>query len=469
IYWGIGEQLTGRRQSQCLCYCNKKKDSMTDKRSQSVFLLLVWLQSFQTILHSVNPVFDYSSAVMSESSLEVVHLSASEEKELAVKIAGDLTLGGLFSVHAKGHGWRCGELNEEVGIHRLEAMLYAVDGLNNNNQILPNITVGVDIRDDCETVNTGLEQCLTFLLGSLHNKNGVCSSRELNSESMLVGVVGPAYSSLAIQVASLLRLFHVPQVSYSATSSELSEKNRFDYFLRTVPPDSYQAQAMVDIIKAMNWSAVFAINSRGSYGEGGIRSFDESASNANICTVYRYQLKSKMTRDDFDNIFISFKRKPSVRVVVLFCNSEDVRKVLSAAKRQNLTRHFIWVASDFWGSKYNHLVGVEDVADGAITIELKTNRERLKPFYDHFFNLTPNDNTRNPWFREYWQNHFRCRLGNTSVSGFKTRCYGNESYDSYRNYDSKVSFVIDAIAAFGHALNNLHQDVCGGKPGLCDA
>ncbi|XP_031558729.1 metabotropic glutamate receptor 3-like [Actinia tenebrosa] len=393
------------------------------------------------------------------------------EPRLSVKIPGDLLLGGLFSVHAKGDDSSCGKLNEEVGIHRLEAMLFALDMMNQDKNLLPNISVGVDIRDDCETVNTGLEQCLNFLLESLRNKQEICSRNEppdVNTGPILVGVVGPAYSSLAIQVASLLRLFHVPQISYSATSSELSDKNRFDYFVRTVPPDSFQAQAIVDIIHSMNWSAVYAINSLGSYGEGGMRSFEKFALSSNICTVYQYQLESNMKPEDYDKLIKNFLRKPDVRVVVLFCASDDIRAVLSAAKRQNRNKHFIWLASDFWGSKFIHLRGLEDVANGAISIELKTKRQRLTPFYDYFFSLKPENNTRNPWFKEYWENHFRCRLSNTSDVPFTRRCHGNESDISREHYDSKVSFVIDAVFAFGHALNSLHQDACGGKPGICD-
>ena len=44
------------------------------------------------------------------------------------RIDGDIFLGGLFPVHAKGNSsTMCGEINEQVGIHRVEAMLYAID------------------------------------------------------------------------------------------------------------------------------------------------------------------------------------------------------------------------------------------------------------------------------------------------------------------------------------------------------
>ena len=46
---------------------------------------------------------------------------------------------------------------------------------------------------------------------------------------------------MCVQVANLLRLFKIPQVSYASTSDALSDKTRYGLFARTVPPDNYQA------------------------------------------------------------------------------------------------------------------------------------------------------------------------------------------------------------------------------------
>lgn len=81
----------------------------------------------------------------------------------------------------------------------------------------------------------------------------------------LVGVVGPASSSAAIQVQNLLQLFHIPQVGYSTTSKDLSDKGRFGFFLRVVPSDYYQAQVMVDVVRRHNWTYVSAVNTDGQY------------------------------------------------------------------------------------------------------------------------------------------------------------------------------------------------------------
>ena len=43
-----------------------------------------------------------------------------------------------------------------------------------------------------------------------------------------------------MQVANLLRLFRIPQISPASTAKALSDKTRFEMFARTVPPDTFQ-------------------------------------------------------------------------------------------------------------------------------------------------------------------------------------------------------------------------------------
>lgn len=65
----------------------------------------------------------------------------------------------------------------------------------------------------------------------------------------------------------------IPQVSYASTAPELSDNTRYDFFSRVVPPDTLQAQAMVDIVKAMRWNYVSTVASEGNYGESGVDAF----------------------------------------------------------------------------------------------------------------------------------------------------------------------------------------------------
>jgi ABC-type branched-subunit amino acid transport system substrate-binding protein len=68
-----------------------------------------------------------------------------------------------------------------------------------------------------------------------------------------------------------MRLFcvcqQIPQISYASTSAELSDKSRFEYFSRVVPPDNFQAQAIVEVVRQLGWKYVSTVAVEGDYGE----------------------------------------------------------------------------------------------------------------------------------------------------------------------------------------------------------
>ncbi|XP_043205312.1 metabotropic glutamate receptor 8-like, partial [Amphibalanus amphitrite] len=99
--------------------------------------------------------------------------------------------------------------------------------------------------------------------------SGAASVCETNATrpSPVSGVIGAAFSDVSINVAKILRLFKIPQISYASTSTELSDKTRFEYFSRVVPPDYLQAQAMVHVVRALGWKYVSTVAVQGDYGE----------------------------------------------------------------------------------------------------------------------------------------------------------------------------------------------------------
>lgn len=51
------------------------------------------------------------------------------------------------------------------GIQALEAMLHTIDYVNERDDILPGITLGAYILDDCDKDTYGLEQSIDFIKG----------------------------------------------------------------------------------------------------------------------------------------------------------------------------------------------------------------------------------------------------------------------------------------------------------------
>ncbi|KAG7456066.1 hypothetical protein MATL_G00247720 [Megalops atlanticus] len=138
-----------------------------------------------------------------------------QEHAHSIRLEGDIILGGLFPVHARGdRGVPCGELKKEKGIHRLEAMLFAIDLINKDPELLPNVTLGARILDTCSRDTYALEQSLTFVQALIEKdaSDVRCANGDppiFAKPDKIVGVIGAAASSVSIMVANILRLFKV--------------------------------------------------------------------------------------------------------------------------------------------------------------------------------------------------------------------------------------------------------------------
>lgn len=165
-----------------------------------------------------------------------------------ISIPGEIVLGGIFPIHQKGKlpvpcivspliNWHssgtnirskngdlkslCGALNKDRGVQRVEAMLFAIDKINNDPSLLPNIKVGAIILDTCSSDTYALNQSLEFIRASINTAfessafecpNGMLP-RPRQDMRNIYGVVGGSYSEVSLQVANLFRLFRIPQVN----------------------------------------------------------------------------------------------------------------------------------------------------------------------------------------------------------------------------------------------------------------
>lgn len=81
--------------------------------------------------------------------------------------------------------------------------------------------------------------------------------------------------------------------------------------------------------------------------------------------------------------------------------------------------------SDGWADRDEVIEGYEVEANGGITIKLQS--PEVRSFDDYFLKLRLDTNTRNPWFPEFWQHRFQCRLPGHLLENpnFKRICTGN--------------------------------------------
>lgn len=105
--------------------------------------------------------------------------------------------------------------------------------------------------------------------------------------------------------------------------------------------------------------------------------------------------------------------------------------------------------------------GYEQEAVGGITVKLQS--DEVTSFDDYFLKLRLSTNTRNPWFPEFWQYRFQCRLpGHPQENmNYARNCSGIDKQFSPTNYDGVLwrSFCVVLYVSVQISLSNCF-DVC---------
>jgi ABC-type branched-subunit amino acid transport system substrate-binding protein len=161
--------------------------------------------------------------------------------------------GGLFPFYKTA---KSNYASDRSGIERHAAFLRAVEDINNRTDILPRTRLVFAVKDSKRDGSTAFIRAVDLCR---HSFAGLGAD----------AIVGPASSGPSAQAALITRNFKVPQVSYSATSSELSKGAVYEFFGRVVPSDSFQGQALAHIVKQYGWTRVALVSGDSAYGVGG--------------------------------------------------------------------------------------------------------------------------------------------------------------------------------------------------------
>ena len=368
----------------------------------------------------------------------------------------DFVLGGLFPVHS---GTDCKTLRQQRGLERLETMLFAIDRINNDTSLLPNLTIGYDVRDTCSEESTGLDEALDMIVrsGSLAVDASMQCVQAGNASARMSGIVGAAASSVSTPTATLLglRIFQSPLVSYASSSAALSNKNLYEYFLRTIPPDSFQANAMVDLVSYFGWEYVSVIFNDNTYGEPGTDAFIDNAIKRGICIDYRRgiiqsEISGEKVFNKTINETVDSLLNSTANVILAFADEATVMALFRELSKRNVTRKFVWIASDAWANSNAVRDNFPGIASG--TFGFEPHAQHVKEFADYFSQLTPSTNIRDPFFPEYYAAF--CNVHGTDCPNGLTN---NPSYTQ----GNIVPLIIDAVYVFAHAIQNFLDNNCG--------
>ncbi|KAF4093778.1 hypothetical protein AMELA_G00006070 [Ameiurus melas] len=284
------------------------------------------------------------------------------------KSPGDILLGGLFPINRltsnltermEPDDIQC-ESVDQNGLALAIVMKYTIDEINATPNLLPNVTLGFENYDDCGQSGIIMKPTLRFFTTAVSDDVDVmCNYTEYMTR--VHAVIGPYSSEMAGVISQLVSFFLMPQVSYGASSDGFSDKLTYPSFMRTVPSDSWQAMAIVELLQVFGWNWVAVIGSDETYGKQGQQQVSQNAANGGICVAYEglipvYEDPVPIISEILDGIV-----EAKVGVVVVFASSQASAAFFKEVIRRNMTG--VWLASTGWAvhSSIVTLPGIETI------------------------------------------------------------------------------------------------------------
>ncbi|CAB1419389.1 unnamed protein product [Pleuronectes platessa] len=235
-------------------------------------------------------------------------------------------------------------------------MRFAVEEINNGSSpqpLLPGVKLGYQMYDICSVPASVLAT-----LDLLEQQNQSPSGPETQGDTdphgdyskRAVAVIGPDSSSKTFTPAALLGSYLIPQISYEASNEMLSNKFLYPSFLRTIPSDKNQVEAMIQLLIRFNWKWIALLGSDNDYGLQGMQSLSKEAPNHSICIAYQGVIPSfndntiQTMRNMVDSIL-----KTKVNTIVVFSSKSKLSGFIPFVIERNVTGK-VWIGTEDWSS-----------------------------------------------------------------------------------------------------------------------
>ncbi|XP_030600116.1 extracellular calcium-sensing receptor-like [Archocentrus centrarchus] len=387
--------------------------------------------------------------------------------------SGDVILGGMFPVHLYTSVPDLSFTSEPqqptcqgfyvLGFKLVQTMVFAINEINRNSNLLPNVTLGYTVYDNCVNLGIGFRGALSLASG---RERQIILDNTCVGNPPVLAIVGDSSSTSSIAVSNILGSYRVPMVSYFATCSCLSDRQKYPSFFRTIPSDAFQVRAMIHILKHFGWTWAGLLISDDDYGLHAARSFQSELSlSGEGCLAYIEVLPWEKNADEFRRI-VNVMRKSTARVVIVFAYESRVINLMEEVVRQNLTG-LQWMASEAWtAATVLQTPQLMPYLGGTLAIAIRQGeipglREfllQIRPILHH------NSSYGNSMVNQFWEFTFQCRFSPAPLGwaeGGGALCTGQEELENVNTEYLDISTlrteynVYKAVYALAYSLDDM--------------
>ncbi|XP_078524898.1 extracellular calcium-sensing receptor-like [Lissotriton helveticus] len=350
----------------------------------------------------------------------------------------------------------------------LQTFQLAIEEINADPKLLPNVTLGFAILDSGESAHTVLEG-VTWLLSG---RESSIPNYQCSSPRPLAGVIGDASSSMSIPMARMLGLYRYPQISYFATLPLLSDRSQFPSFFRTIPSDEFQHRGLARLVIHFGWTWIGIIAVEDDYGRLGSQNLKKEIEKVGGCVAFSEFFPTTFSEGRTRQI-IEVIRSSSAKAILVISFDSYVMPVLVEASRQNITGK-VWVATDAWSMASSLTeMNLQNTLEGTIGFAIR--RGEIPELNKFLTSINPYSSPMDIFIKEFWGVTFDCLwpppVENQELeTPTKQLCTGTENLKAIHTpytdaSEIRITYnVHNAVYALAHALHGLYSCQPGEGP-----
>ncbi|XP_063158930.1 vomeronasal type-2 receptor 26-like [Candoia aspera] len=132
----------------------------------------------------------------------------------------------------------------------LLALVFAVNEVNEDPQLLPNVTLGFHIYDSYYDARMVYRNNLDLL----SKADRFVPNFHCGVEKNLIAVIGGLGYDISFHMAGLLSLYKIPQISYGSFAPEKKYETGMPSFYRIVPNEAHQSLGIIHVLRHFGWT-----------------------------------------------------------------------------------------------------------------------------------------------------------------------------------------------------------------------
>ncbi|XP_019641863.1 PREDICTED: metabotropic glutamate receptor 3-like [Branchiostoma belcheri] len=382
-----------------------------------------------------------------------------------IYIPGDVIIPAAFPIHSgqSSSPFGCGALRSKAVVQDVEALLYALDKVNADRDILPTIKLGTVVLDSCSSGVKAVKDA--------SNLQSTGKTSRGDPVAPIAGYVGSSMAGESRQLATFLEGLEIPEIGTCQNSRLLTDRSRYPNLLNTVSSEEQTVNVTIAVLKRLGFSYVSVVNSEEEMYKLLKDDFVFAANRQGICIATEVEVKRFHGSGDYDKTITSLKEhaEKGAEAVVLFLPSAQARSLISATSRSSTIGLFTWVSAlglENDNAFFSTNVTLKHATRGALRLE--TEVAKSQAFENYVSSLTPGQNTRNPWFKPFWQYLFQCDLPGT-VAKYGRQCGSDSRVVNFDFLDDGCALsTINAVVSMARGIHQYWRETCS-TPGLCDA